>query len=74
MLSVTLFLVTLMNFAESIEDCSNQGLAGHYWSKEDQACVPCTNCHDQRLITLLGCGPERDTQCGTIEDFRYDTF
>ena len=52
------------------DNCHSQRLSNHYWSKEANACLPCTNCRDQRLIPLMGCAPNKDAICGTIEDLR----
>ena len=71
MLWQSLVLLVWIIRVESLEDrCTAEGKSSHYYSKDLKKCLPCTVCHDQRLITLLGCGPDRDTHCGTIEDLR----
>jgi len=68
---IILNIVIIVNVVECLDRCnSDDGINEQYWSRERQKCLPCTICHDLRKITLLGCGPERDTQCGTIEDLK----
>ena len=68
---IILNIVIIVNVVECLDRCnSEEGINDQFWSRERQKCLPCTICHDLRKITLLGCGPERDTQCGTIEDLK----
>lgn len=62
-------LVLVVTMVQALDHCSHK-LDNHYWSTELKSCLPCTNCHDQRLITIIGCAPDKDTICGTIEDLR----
>lgn len=72
MIFITILLSFSIEVTQSYQDCSTtQRLTDHYWSVQEQACLPCTRCHDQRLITLIGCAPDKDALCGTIEDLRY---
>ena len=65
------FLLGLVvTMVQALEDHCSHKLDNHYWSTELKSCLPCTNCHDQRLITIIGCAPDKDTICGTIEDLR----
>ena len=66
---LVLVVITMGQALEGGEHCYYK-LDNHYWSAELKSCLPCTNCHDQRLITIIGCAPEKDTICGTIEDLR----
>ena len=68
---ILILLTTLVvGQVNSYEDCSSKEQESHYWSEETQICLPCTRCHDNRLITLIGCAPDKDAICGTIEDLR----
>ena len=69
-LILILLTALVVGQVNSYEDCSSKEQESHYWSEKTQLCLPCTRCHDNRLITLIGCAPDKDAICGTIEDLR----
>jgi len=70
-LILILLTALVVGQVNSYEDCSSKEQESHYWSEKTQLCLPCTRCHDNRLITLIGCAPDKDAICGTIEDLRH---
>lgn len=44
----------------------------HWLSTARNACVPCTECADDRSIVLRPCQPHRDTVCGTLNDLEFE--